>query len=201
MYGQIMTVSRLRMAQDGKGVSTLVTFYGCPLHCDFCANPFCRSRKTSYALYTPQRLLDLLRKDDIYYKMTGGGIVFGGGEPLLQAEYIRTVCCLADPMWQKRIETSLYSKWESIRLLIDYIDEWIVDIKDMNTEIYKQYTGKSNRTVLRNLKLLLQNVPTEKIWIRVPLIPGYNNADDVKKSAALLKKMGFARIEEFEYRV
>jgi pyruvate formate lyase activating enzyme len=131
--------------------------------------------------------------------MTGGGVVFGGGEPLLQVKFIHEVCQLADPMWQKRIETSLYSKWEQIQLLVEDMDEWIVDIKDLNPEIYKKYTGKTNNMVLRNLRKLIKTVPKEKIVIRVPFIPGYNSANDVKQSIAILKEMGYSRIDQFEY--
>lgn len=204
MYSDIMRISRLRMASDGIGVSTLVAFWGCPLHCKYCINDQCHDRGYEYpeverAAYTPQELVVILRKDDLYYKMTGGGIVFGGGEPLLQAAFIHEVCELADPKWVKRIETSLYAHWKDISFLTDDIDEWIIDIKDMNKEIYKAYTGRSNKSVIQNLKKLIERVPPERIWIRVPHIPGINNDEDVKRSKEELREMGFKRIEEFGY--
>ena len=73
---------------------------------------------TPRAAYTPEELIEVLRKDEIYYLMTGGGIVFGGGEPLLQPAFIHEVCQLAGPGWQKRIETSLMQKWFGQRFLI-----------------------------------------------------------------------------------
>ena len=204
MYSDIMRISRLRMASAGIGVSTLVAFWGCPLHCKYCINDQCHDRGYEYpeverAAYTPQELVEILRKDDLYYKMTGGGIVFGGGEPLLQAAFIHEVCELADPKWVKRIETSLYAHWKDISFLTDDIDEWIIDIKDMNKEIYKAYTGRSNKSVIQNLKKLIERVPLERIWIRVPHIPGINNDEDVKRSKEELRKIGFNHIEEFEY--
>lgn len=119
MFGDVMSVSRLRMASDGKGVSTLVAMYGCPLHCKYCINEACHEifielpdfmkkddkkseckkedrSGTPRALYKPEELVKVLRKDEIYYLMTGGGIVFGGGEPLLQSAFIHEVCQLAD---------------------------------------------------------------------------------------------------------
>lgn len=129
------------MATDGMGVSTLIAFWGCPLHCKYCINDQCHdSHDAVRGLYTPEELVRAVGKDDIYFKMTGGGIVFGGGEPLLQAGFIHEVCQLADPGWIKRIETSLNTDWENVIILIDDIDEWIVDIKDMNREIYQKYT-------------------------------------------------------------
>ena len=106
MLGDVMAISRLRMAADGQGVSTLVTFFGCPLHCKYCANECCHESEaflfgTQRAAYRPEELVKVLRKDEIYYLMTGGGIVFGGGEPLLQTEVIHEVCKQADPRWKK----------------------------------------------------------------------------------------------------
>lgn len=196
-----MAISRLRMASDGVGVSTLVAFYGCPLRCQYCFNRVCLEENTMRESYDSAHLVSRLGQDDIYFKMTGGGIVFGGGEPLLQAKFVHDVCQLADPIWKKRIETSLYSEWDSIRLLADDIDEWIVDIKDLNPRIYKEYTTKDNAVVISNLEKLIEIVPKEKIWIRVPRIEGYNSSDDVKASVEALKKMGYSRIEQFEYHV
>lgn len=204
MYGDIMRISRFRMASDGNGVSTLVAFWGCPLHCKYCINDPCHDRGYKYlkverGAYTPQELVDKVGKDDLYFKMTGGGIVFGGGEPLRQAAYIHEVCVLADTKWVKRIETSLYAHWKDFSFLTDDIDEWIIDIKDMDKEIYKAYTGKSNLSVIRNLKKLIERVPAERIWIRVPHIPGFNEYEDVERSIKELRKMGFVNIEHFGY--
>lgn len=199
MTGKVINISRFRMAQDGEGVSTLVTLFGCPLHCQYCINPFCNKNDTPITYYTPEHLVETLRKDDLYFKMTGGGIVFGGGEPLIQADFVYEACQNADPLWKKRVETSLHVKWESIEILTNIIDEWIIDVKDMNPKIYKRYTGNSNWLVIRNLQKLAELVPKEKIWLRVPLIAGMNTKEDIKKSVAMLKEMGFSRIEEFEY--
>lgn len=199
MTGDIMTISRLRMGTDGPGLSTLVTFFGCPLQCKYCANWFCHEEETPRKSYTPENIVKSLKQDDIYFKMTGGGIVFGGGEPLLYAAFIHEVCQQADPLWKKRIETSLCSSWNQIELLVADIDEWIVDIKDMNPKIYKKYTKISNDIVLQNLEKLIKVVPKEKILIRVPLIPSFNSYKDIEQSIKILKNMGFSRIEQFEY--
>ncbi len=204
MYGDIMKVSRIRMATDGKGVSTLVAFWGCPLHCKYCLNDQCHERggnqnSTARGAYTPEELIRVVSKDDLYFKMTGGGIVFGGGEPLLQAEFIHEVCEIADPAWYRRIETSLNANWKDFKFLIDDIDEWIIDIKDMNPAIYKKYTGRSNERVICNLKMLIKRVPSKKIRVRVPHIPGYNNDEDVEKSIRTLRGFGFRNVDEFVY--
>lgn len=208
MIGDIMTISRLRMGTDGDGVTTLVTFFGCPLHCTYCINDFCHEPKeknilvqTPRGAYDTKELVEKLSQDEIYYLMTNGGVTFGGGEPLLQSDFIAEVCTLANPDWNYRIETSLYSPWDNIQKLIAFIDEWIIDIKEFNPEIYKTYTGKSNKLVLGNLTKLLKTVPADKLKIRVPCIQGINTDEDVLYSINKLKDMGCTRIEKFEYLV
>lgn len=204
MIGDIMTISRLRMATDGEGVSTLVTFYGCPLRCKYCVNECCHEKEgfisgTRRAAYRPEELIEVLRKDAVYYLMTGGGIVFGGGEPLLQSAFIHEVCRQADPGWKKRIETSLNVPWEHVESLIDDLDEWIIDIKDRNPLIYEKYTGKDNGFVLTNLLGLRDRVQPEKIHIRVPHIEGYNTPDDVEKSVEWVRDTFDVEPEVFTY--
>lgn len=203
MIGDIMAISRLRMATDGQGVSTLVTFYGCPLHCKYCANKCCHGEggflSTPRAAYKPEELIEVLRKDEIYYLMTGGGIVFGGGEPLLQSAFIHEVCKQADPRWEKRIETSLNVPWNCVESLLDDLDEWIIDIKDMNCSIYEKYTGVNNENVLGNLLRMRDIVLPEKMHIRVPHIEGFNTPDDVEKSVEWLKDALHVEPEVFTY--
>ena len=147
MVGDILSVSRLRMGTDGKGISTLVVFFDCPLYCKYCINDFCHKSKTVFgtvphAAFSVQELIDVLGQDDIYYLMSGGGVVFGGGEPLLQSKYIHKVCTIADQRWAKRIETSLNVPWDNIKPVLYDMDEWIIDIKDINSFLYNSKCRK-----------------------------------------------------------
>lgn len=196
---EIMGINRHRMGTDGKGISTLITFYGCPLNCKYCLNPQCKSESTPCTYIEPNDLVNLLMVDDIYFKSTGGGIVFGGGEPLLNAEYIKEVCDLVPLQWKIRIETSLNVKWDKIELLIPYIDQWIIDIKDSNTEIYKNYTGVENLKVYDNVLRLSHKTGKEKLLIRIPKIPNYNTEKNIQESVNLYSNLG--NIDVFKYRI
>lgn len=196
---EIMGINRHRMGTDGKGISTLITFYGCPLNCKYCLNPQCKSESTPCTYIEPNDLVNLLMVDDIYYKSTGGGIVFGGGEPLLNAEYIKEVCDLVPLQWKIRIETSLNVKWDKIELLLPYIDQWIIDIKDSNTEIYKNYTGADNLKVYDNVLRLSHKTGKEKLLIRIPKIPNYNTEKNIQESVKLYSNLG--NIDVFKYRI
>lgn len=196
---EIIGINRHRMGTDGKGISTLITFYGCPLNCKYCLNPQCKSESTPCTYIEPNDLVNLLMVDDIYFKSTVGGIVFGGGEPLLNAEYIKEVCDLVPLQWKIRIETSLNVKWDKIELLLPYIDQWIIDIKDSNTEIYKNYTDVDNLKVYDNVLRLSHKTGKEKLLIRIPKIPNYNTEKDIQESVKLYSNLG--NIDVFKYRI
>lgn len=196
---EIMGINRHRMGTDGKGISTLITFYGCPLNCKYCLNPQCKSESTPCTYIEPNDLVNLLMVDDIYFKSTGGGIVFGGGEPLLNAEYIKEVCDLVPLQWKIRIETSLNVKWDKIELLLPYIDQWIIDIKDSNTEIYKNYTSVDNLKVYDNVLRLSHKTGKEKLLIRIPKIPNYNTEKNIQESVKLYSNLG--NIDIFNYKI
>ena len=87
----VVTYSRLRMLVDGDGITTLVCFHGCPLRCKWCINPFSFNPDTKVAWMTPQMLYDKVRLDELYFVATGGGVTFGGGEPLLYPGFLKFI--------------------------------------------------------------------------------------------------------------
>ena len=195
---QIFAVSRHRLTTDGEGVTTLVTFNGCPLRCKYCLN------KTSWdaakgRLYTPKELYEEVKIDQLYFLATKGGVTFGGGEPLLQVGFIREFRALCGPQWSIVVETSLNVPEESVMKVDEVVDGYIVDIKDMNVEIYQTYTGKDNALTLKNLEWLLQRRGARNVVVRVPHIPNFNTDADVQQSIATLKSMGVTEIDEFNY--
>lgn len=192
-------ISRLRIGNDGDGVTTLVAGYGCPLRCRYCLNPQCFLGKKN-STYSVKELIDKLKIDDLYFRATGGGIVFGGGEPLLQADFIKSFCESRPAQWIISLETSLAVDKAELEKVVEFPEYFLVDIKDMNPEIYKKYTGKSNENVIKNLYFLAEKNLQGKVCIRIPLIPGYNSEADRKYSMDMLKKMGYKRFNMFTYK-
>lgn len=194
----IFGISRHRLTTDGEGVTTLVAFSGCPLRCKYCLN------KTSWDLskgrdYSPELLFEEVKIDQLYFLATHGGITFGGGEPLLQVDFIKEFRELCGPHWQLVVETSLNVPFENVEVLDPVLNGYIVDIKDMNPNIYKVYTGKDNALVTSNLKWLLSNGDPKRIMVRVPHIPEFNTDEDVSRSIEQLKVMGVMDFDEFQY--
>ena len=196
----ISAFSRLRTTTDGEGITTLVAFMLCPLRCQWCLNPQTLSLDHPHALYTPQMLYDAVRKDELYFLATGGGITFGGGEPLLRTDFIRAFREVCGGEWKINVETSLNVPANHVEGVLEVVDSYIIDVKDMNPDIYRRYTGHTNEQVVANLRLLAERGLTERCRIRLPLIPDYNTPEDRTISRRQLEEMGFNDIEEFEYK-
>lgn len=195
---RIIGISRHRLTTDGDGVTTLVAFNGCPLRCKYCLNQHCWD-PLSGREYTPEMLFEEVRIDQLYFLATHGGITFGGGEPLLQMDFIKEFRSLCGPQWQIVAESSLNVPFGNLEALDPILDGYIVDIKDMNPEIYQAYTGKDNVVVLKNLEWLLQHKDPDNIIVRVPHIPDFNTDEDVAQSMERLKAMGVTKFDEFQY--
>ena len=200
MEASILGISRLRIGTDGNGITTLVAFHGCSLCCRYCLNPSCLDSDATVRRMTPGDVMEELKKDELYYVATKGGVTFGGGEPLLNSSFIKEVLDLGAKEWNVTVETSLNVPRQHLELLLPYIDEYIVDIKDMDLDIYKRYTCKSNEMVRSNLKWLIDKGLADHILCRIPLIPGYNDETHQEKSKEELAKMGISRFELFTYK-
>lgn len=195
---KIFGISRHRLTTDGEGVTTLVAFSGCPLRCKYCLNKTCWDA-TKARDYTHETLFEEVKIDQLYFLATHGGITFGGGEPLLQVEFIKAFRELCGPQWQILAETSLNVPFENVQALDAVLDGYIIDIKDTNPEIYQTYTGKDNSIVLTNLEWLLKQGDANRIMVRVPHIPDFNTDEDVAKSKERLTARGVKNIDEFQY--
>ena len=196
----VITYSRLRMTTDGEGVTTLVIFHDCPLRCKYCLNPYSFATDTKREDLTPEQLYDKVKIDDLYFVATGGGVTFGGGEPLLRANFLKEFRALCGDRWHLCAETSLNVPREAVLTAAECMDVFYVDCKDTNPEIYKAYTGIQNAQMLENLRTLISLVGAERVVVRVPLIPGYNTESDRERSRALLESMGVTQFDFFTYK-
>lgn len=196
----VITFSRHRMLVDGKGVTTLVCFHGCPLRCKWCLNPFSFAPETKRTQMTAQMLYDRVKIDELYFLATGGGVTFGGGEPLLYAPFLQEFRAVCGKDWHLCAETSLNVPWENVETAAGCIDHFYIDCKDTNPVIYHRYTGKDNTLMLENLQKLLFLVGPERIILRLPLIPDFNTEEDRAASQALLEEMGVTNFDLFTYR-
>ena len=196
----LLQLERLRIETDGPGVTTLVAGAGCPLQCAYCINKRILKEKTPEWV-TPDELFRRTCIDDLYFQATGGGLCFGGGEALLHARFIYAFREKCGGAWKLTAETSLHVAGSLLKTAIGAVDSFIVDIKTLDPDIYRKYTGAELSPVPQNLKILAEAVPPERVKIRIPLIPGYNGEADREQSRQILTEMGFTDFDVFTYQV
>ncbi|WP_290376449.1 radical SAM protein [uncultured Duncaniella sp.] len=198
---KIIGIARHRLSTDGDGVTTLVAFHGCTLRCRYCLNPQSLGDGGRFREYSPEQLYAETRIDELYFIATNGGVTFGGGEPCLRPDFIREFHGLCGPAWQLNLETSLNVPTANIKALLPVVNTMIIDIKDMNPDIYRDYTGQSNALVLENLRLIADAGRQNDCIVRIPLIPGYNTDADRENSRKALEALGFTRFDLFTYQI
>ena len=210
MKAPIFAISRLRMGTDGSGITTLVTFMGCPLKCKYCLNQKChepiyetdgKTLRKGIMMLTPQELYDIVKVDNIYFQSTGGGICFDGGEPTLFKDFIVEFKKICGDKWKITLETCLRCSFNTIQDLSPVVDHWIVDIKSMNPFIYEEYTGVMSG-VLQHLSSIQKLVSQEKITVKVPHIPGFNDDEDLDSDIDEIKsRYGFENTVRTNYKI
>ncbi len=198
---RIIGIARHRLSTDGDGVTTLVAFHGCPLRCRYCLNPQSLGDGGRFKEYSPESLYHEVRIDELYFLATNGGVTFGGGEPCLRPGFIRRFRELCGDGWQINLETSLNVPTDNIASLLPVVNALIIDIKDLNPEIYRNYTGQDNSFVLSNLRLIADSGRQSDCIIRIPLIPDFNTNADRDASRATLEQLGFTQFDLFTYQI
>ena len=155
--------------------------------------------------------MTIIRKDKGFYERSGGGVTVSGGEPLLQSEFVSELFqrCQSEQI-HTCLESSFYGKWEKIEQILPHTDLVISDIKHMNSDIHKQYTGVYNERILANLKKLASK--NKDFILRIPVIPNVNDDEnnvvatadfiinELGNKARSLQLLSFMRLGEEKYR-
>ena len=117
----------------------------------------------------------------------------------MQSRFIKAFRNICGTAWNITVETSLYVPQNHLRRLLNVVNTYIVDIKDLNPDIYLEYTSKDIRLLKENLQWLTAHVAKENIFVRVPSIPNHNMPENIEYSVEELKKLGLVNIECFDY--
>ena len=126
---------------------------------------------------TVQELLAEVKKDKVIYKHSRGGVTISGGEPLLDIEFNKMLLrSFKEENINIGIDTCGYVPRSNIEEIMSYIDFFLWDIKHMNPREHLELTGVSNELILSNLCFVSEkNIP---LYIRMPVIPSYNDSEE-----------------------
>lgn len=143
----------------------------CERCCDVCCSG---ARQLVGQRMTVAEAMAVILQDRIFYDDSGGGATFSGGEPLHQFPYLMS---LLSACRQKGIHTAVdtggFAPAENLLAVAGLTDLFLYDIKCMDDARHREATGLGNENVLENLRVLGDRHPA--IWIRIPVIPGFND--------------------------
>lgn len=207
--GRIFDIQRFSV-HDGPGVRTIVFLKGCFLRCKWCCNPESQNfeieemetagkTKIVGEDVTAREVLEIVERDRIYYRRSGGGLTLSGGECLGQTEFAEALLKGAQEKGiNTAIETTSFSEYSKIQKLLPYIDTYLMDIKHINPDKHKEFTGRSNEQILENAKRLAKDA--KNLIIRVPVIPTFNDTpDEIHAIAEFTKEIGVREIHLLPY--
>ena len=161
----------------------------CPHHlrsCDLCGacEKYCpaEARALCGKQVTVEEIIGQIEADRIFYQTSGGGATFSGGECLLQPEFLTALlrACRAQGI-HTAVDTAGAVDFTVFEDILPYTGLFLYDVKCMDTEKHRLYTGVDNAQILENLARLLRD--GRRVWIRVPVVPGVN--DTVEEMQAI----------------
>lgn len=124
-----------------------------------------------------EEVMEEVLKDKVFYENSKGGLTISGGEPLMQPEFTAEVFRMAKASGlHTALDTSGYASWSVIEEILEHVDLVLYDIKQMDSERHREYTGVPNEFITENLKKI--DDTGRSIWVRIPLIPRLNDGED-----------------------
>ena len=139
---------------------------------------------------TVEDVWDAVRRDKMFYDSSGGGVTASGGEPLLQAAFVRKLfeLCRGERI-DTCIETCGFASREALMEVLPVTDHFLFDLKLIDPRLHGRYTGRSNAPILDNARLLVKE--GADVLFRQPLIPGVNDTvESMDATAAFLSDLG-----------
>lgn len=145
--------------------------------CFACTQTGCEALEKVGQKISTDEVIDEVLKDKIFYDNSDGGITLSGGEPLFQFEFSMDILKKArENGLNTAIETCGFATEEKIKEISKYVDLFLFDYKETNSELHRKFTGVDNTDILKNLALL--NKMGKNIILRCPIIPGLNARED-----------------------
>lgn len=146
------------------------------------------ARKNTVTEMTVGQVLEWLEKEMIFFRESGGGVTYSGGECTQQPEFLHALAqSVYDLGLDQAMESSGYFSLEKLQATLDLMDLLFMDIKHMDRDKHRQYTGVDNELILKNIAAL--GAQKKNIVVRIPTIMGINgDEDNIRRTARFVKQ-------------
>lgn len=149
---------------------------------------------------TVKDVMDEVSSDGLFYQNSGGGVTLSGGEPLMQWEFsVELLKTCRESGFHTAVETSGMAEWGVLAKVLEHTDLALYDIKHMDSARHREGTGKPNELILENAR---KAAALKKLWVRIPLIPGFNDSEEnLLATARFAKEIGAAKVSILPYHI
>lgn len=168
--------------------------------CGECAEVcFAEALRVVGRYYTPEELLQEVRRDEPFYRTSGGGVTVSGGEPTMQPLALREFLRLCkESHLHTALETCGFADWETLEGVLPYLDLILYDVKAADVALHREFTGRDNELILNNLRRLVAR--GSKVIPRLPLVPTMTaRGENLEAIAALLSELGLDEVHLLPY--
>jgi pyruvate formate lyase activating enzyme len=150
---------------------------------------------------TLEEVLSEVEKDRPFYRRSGGGITVGGGEPLMQAEFVtRLLKACRERHLHTAVETTGFGSRRQLEAMLEHVDLVYFDIKHMDPARHEELTGAPNQPILENIRATLSAARPCEVILRITTIPGFNDSEEnISASARFAADLGCEKIELVPY--
>ena len=132
-----------------------------------------------------------------YFLQSGGGVTFSGGDCMLQIDFLEAVLRLCrEKGIHTAVDTAGCVSWARFERILPYASMFLYDVKAVDPLIHRRLTGADNAVILENLERLLS--AGARVWVRVPCVPGGNDAE-LRAVARWLAGKPVERVELLAY--
>ncbi len=157
--------------------------------------------------YTVPEVWEIIARDIPFYRLSGGGVTLSGGEALLQPDFAQALLrrCRMEGL-HTAVDTAGFVPWSAFETVLKWTDLFLYDIKAVTPQLHRQATGQDNTLILENCRRLIMS--GARVWIRVPVIPGYSaSLEEIRRIAEFLHEnepecvelLRFHRMAEAKY--
>lgn len=188
---EVCPVGASRISSDGSIEIDRELCRGCGTCVETC---LAEARVISGRLISVDEVVEIVRKDELFYRNSGGGVTASGGEPTYQPGFLKQLLRECQ-RWgiHTTLDTCGYIKWEIMAGILDHVDLVYYDLKHMDTGRHREFTGVGNELILDNARRISQS--GKPIVMRIPLIPGYNDSEEsIKAMAGFVRRIKVERV-------
>ena len=193
--GIVFNIQRYSV-HDGPGIRVTVFLKGCPLRCWWCHNPESQQLQPECVQQavklddgshivedeqigkhmTVTEVIQEIEKEQLFFDESGGGATFSGGEPLMQPKFLQALlrACRKREI-HTAVDTTGYASPEVFEPILADTDLFLYDLKLIDDDRHRKYTGVSNERILQNFRVLTER--QKAVAIRFPVIPGITDTE------------------------